>query len=275
MCRGSDVKRASIASLWIENALARTLMKRLQGSISPLWLVEPGPDKGASCTCWPGPWTKLGRTLWKLARGGEYLTWAVRFRRACLWKRKYLVHGVRVPGGDKRGSAKGKIANRAAGSPWLVALDRNIVAVDLSAIHRVLRLSRVVLTPKLDHGSLLCEGNTCSDGGQRTIWSETIVELEVGIVGGEEFDETRGGRGGRQRCWGISWRIWRQYDVCGRAEARERLGMKTRKRFLSCKDIRVNKLIGVKIREGWNENDLDPNTGTRWFRRAPGDGPPC
>ena len=132
----------------------------------------------------------------------------MRFGRVFLREGKYLVDGVRVPGGNKRGSTEGKIANRAAGSPRLVALDRNVVAVDLSAIHRVLRLSRVVFTPKLDHGSLLCEGNTCSDGGQRTIWSETIVKLEVGVVGGEEFDETRGGRGGRQRCWGISWWIW-------------------------------------------------------------------
>ena len=52
-----------------------TLMKRLQGSIRPLWLVDPGPDKGANCTCCPGPWmnTGAGGRPWKGAgRGGEY-----------------------------------------------------------------------------------------------------------------------------------------------------------------------------------------------------------
>jgi hypothetical protein len=79
----------------------------------------------------------------------------------------------------------------------LVALNRDIVTIDLSAIHRVLGLARVVLTPKFDHGCFLREGNTRSDGSQRTIWSEEIIKLEVGIVSREEFDETRGSGGGR------------------------------------------------------------------------------
>jgi hypothetical protein len=71
------------------------------------------------------------------------------------------------------------------------------VTIDLSAIHCVLGLPRVVLTPKLDHGGFLGKGNTCFDGSQRTIGSKEIVDLEVGIVGREEFDETRSSRGGR------------------------------------------------------------------------------
>jgi hypothetical protein len=54
----------------------RTLQNRLQGSMRPLWLVDPGPESGASCTCWPGPWTKLATgwtgDLYGLPRGGEY-----------------------------------------------------------------------------------------------------------------------------------------------------------------------------------------------------------
>ena len=133
----------------------------------------------------------------------------MRFRWECFWECKYLVHGVRVPGSDKCRRTEGKIANRAAGSPRLVALNRDIVAIDLSAIHSILRFARVVLTPKLDHGSFLRERNTCSHGGQRTMWSEEIIKLEVGIVRWEEFDETRGSGGGRQRCGGISWGIRR------------------------------------------------------------------
>ena len=135
--------------------------------------------------------------------------WTMRLRQECFWKRKYLVHGVRVPWSDKRRRTEGKIANRAAGSPRLVALDRDVVTIDLRAIHGVLRFSGVVFTPKLDHGSFLRKRNTCSHGGQRTMWSEEIVKLEVGIVRGEEFDETRGSGGGRQRCGGISWGIGR------------------------------------------------------------------
>ena len=45
------MKRVLIVLPEVDNAIARTLMKRLQGSISPLWLVEPGPDNGASWTC--------------------------------------------------------------------------------------------------------------------------------------------------------------------------------------------------------------------------------
>ena len=71
------------------------------------------------------------------------------------------------------------------------------MAVDLSAIHRVLGLPRVVLTPKFDHGGFLSKGTTCFDGSQRTIWSEEIVDLEVGIISREEFDEARSSRGGR------------------------------------------------------------------------------
>ena len=66
------------------------------------------------------------------------------------------------------------------------------MAVYLSAVHRVLRLARVVLTPKLDHCGFLREGNTYFDGGQRTVWPEEIVKLEIGVVSGEEFDEARG-----------------------------------------------------------------------------------
>ena len=121
----------------------------------------------------------------------------MRFRRASFWECKYLVHGIRVPRSDKRRSTEGKIAHRATGSPRLVTLNRDVVTIDLKAIHCVLRLARVVLTPKLDHGSFLREGNTRSDGSQRTIWSKKVVKLEVGIVSREEFDETRGSRGGR------------------------------------------------------------------------------
>ena len=71
------------------------------------------------------------------------------------------------------------------------------MTIDLSAIHRVLGLPCVVLAPKFNHGGFLGKGNTCFDGSQRTIWSEEIVNLEVGLVGREEFDETRGSRGGR------------------------------------------------------------------------------
>jgi len=164
----------------------------------------------------------------------------VRFRRECSWECKYLVHGIRVPRSDKRRSTEGKIAHRTTGSPRLVALNRDIVIIDLKAIHRVLRLARVVLTPKLDHGGFLREGDTCSDGSQRTIWSEEIIKLEIGIGSREEFNETRGSRGGRQWCGGISWRIWRQYDVRRRVETGERLRVKAGECFLSCKEIRVN-----------------------------------
>jgi hypothetical protein len=55
---------------------APTLQNRLQGSINPLALVEPGPDDGAYWTCCPGPWTNgdivgdLGKGIG--IRGGEY-----------------------------------------------------------------------------------------------------------------------------------------------------------------------------------------------------------
>lgn len=112
----------------------------------------------------------------------------MRLRWACLWECKYLVHGVGVPRSDKLWGTKAKITHRATRSPRLVALDCDVVTVYLSAIHRVFCLARVVLTPKLDHCSFLCKGNTYSDGSQRTIWSEEVVELEIGIVSRKEFD---------------------------------------------------------------------------------------
>ena len=35
---------------------SRFLQNKLQGSMRPLWLFEPGPVTGAICTCCPGPW---------------------------------------------------------------------------------------------------------------------------------------------------------------------------------------------------------------------------
>lgn len=109
-----------------------------------------------------------------------------------MWECKYLAHGVGIPRGDKRRGTKTKIAHRTTGSPGLVALDCDVVTIYLDAIHRVFRLARVVLAPKLDHCSVLREENTYFYGSQRTIWSEEIIELEIGIVSREEFDETRG-----------------------------------------------------------------------------------
>ena len=37
-----------------------TLQNKLHGSIKPLWLDDPGPTTGASCTCCPGPCIKGG-----------------------------------------------------------------------------------------------------------------------------------------------------------------------------------------------------------------------
>lgn len=55
---------------------SRFLQKRLHGSMRPLWLVDPGPVMGASCTCWPGPCTNEATgcdgDLYGLPRGGEY-----------------------------------------------------------------------------------------------------------------------------------------------------------------------------------------------------------
>jgi hypothetical protein len=66
------------------------------------------------------------------------------------------------------------------------------MTIYLSTIHRVLRLTRVVLTPKFDHCGFLRERNTYPNSSQRTIWSKEIVKLEIGMVSWEEFDETRG-----------------------------------------------------------------------------------
>lgn len=64
---------SSYGDCWI--IVVQTLMKRLQGSMSPLWLDDPGPLSGANCTCWPGPCMKesgLRGGMYGEPRGGEY-----------------------------------------------------------------------------------------------------------------------------------------------------------------------------------------------------------
>lgn len=119
-------------------------------------------------------------------------------------------------------------------SPGLIDLDRNILTLDISAVHLPLCKLRVVLVPKLDNAGVLAESGVSPSGGEGAKGSEEEVELGICVPGWELLDETRGCIGRRQGRGRRRWWVWRQHQVRRRVGAGNRQSLECGERHFGC-----------------------------------------